>query len=138
MRKIILIILLMTGIFSLSKGQSYGLPKWKIIYIKDHPVKVKQTNIDIIGEKLVPYLQEFEKQLTKKYGHQFDNCYRDVSFVGKGLNRISVYLIPDHLDTKENWLKIKYDSKGESVYQISYFIKTKTFSEIVFLPPLPR
>lgn len=128
----------MTGIFSFSKGQSFGPPKWEIVYIKEHPVKVKQIDFDIMGEKLVPYLQEFEKQLTKKYGNQFDNCYRDVKFLDEGLNRMSVHLIPDDLDTKENWLNIKYDSKGASVHQISYYIKTKTFSDILYLGALPR
>ena len=137
MQKIILFLLII-GAFSILKGQSFGPRKWQIVYINNHPIKVYQVDIDIMGNKLVPYLNEFEKNLTKKYGKQFDNCYRDIRFGGIGMKTIMAHLIPDHLDSKENWLKMKYDSKGEKVYQINYMIKTKTFSKIVHLPPLPR
>lgn len=136
MQKIISFILTV-GVIFIINAQYMGLPKWKIVQVQNKPIQVNQIDIDILGEKLIPQLKEFEEQLTKKFGKQFDNCYRQVRFADENKSRIIVYLIPNHLDTKENWLKIKYKMNGANVYHINYMIKTKTFSEIIYRPILP-
>lgn len=139
MQKIIFIITFFISLYfsNIIFAQSTESLKKSIISINNKPILIKEIDRKILGKKFTPYIEGFEAQLSKKFGKQFDDCYRVIFFTDYRKPTMFIYLIPDNIDTKENWMKMKYNTKREKVYQLYYEINTKIFSDIGFRYPLP-
>ena len=139
MQKLILRTILFVSIFlsNLGSAQSRESLKKSIILIDNRPILIKNIDKEILDKNFIPYINIFEKHLTKKFGQQFDNCYRVIFFIDYKKPTMFVYLIPDHIDTRENWMKMNFNTRRENVYQLYFEVNSKTFSEIGYRPPLP-
>ena len=111
--------------------------KWAIMNISGRPVLT--FNIDK-GEtkEFIKSVQTFENVLKQKYGSKFDKFYRQISLITNRYNpELFIYLIPNNLDTHENWLKKKYRIERNEVYQVYYNINKKQVSKISYTLMLP-
>ncbi|WP_454058914.1 hypothetical protein [Elizabethkingia ursingii] len=111
--------------------------KWAIMNISGRPILT--FNIDKEETKeFIKNVQTFEKVLKQKHGNKFDQYYRQITLLTNRYNpELFIYLIPNNLNTHENWLKKKYDIGNNKAYQVYYNINKKQISKINYTLILP-
>ncbi|HFK5587034.1 TPA: hypothetical protein ACGZ92_003256 [Elizabethkingia anophelis] len=133
MRKIIVVICFMFSFILWGQRTE----KWSIMNISNRSVLTFNINKEE-SKEFIKNVQAFENVLKQKHGHKFDKFYRRITLVGSRYNpRLLIYLIPNNLNTYENWLNKKYDIGDNKAYQVDYYINKNQISRINYTFILP-